>query len=541
MAGCVVTLMLLTVYANAQTSGLHLLGSGQLQPPPPPRQANVPAQAQPRIVPQSRLGSFVLRKVIVRGATLASPAAIAEAYAPAIGRRVNGADIARIGQRIGLAESRAGAVLYTVSVPPQKITNGVLRLDVIEGSVTHVEIEGAKDPHRLQLIHAYARHILHSRPLRRGVLERNILLMGQIAGAKIGSKFLTDPEHPGSATLLLALRQSRLFGGFDINNQGTPLLDNTQAVFNAGVNDLFREGERTQLVLSVPLDVRRYQYYGINDIEPIGGDGLTVSLTAGELVSHPGAHDVVSGTADLAGMELQYPLILRVHRVLTLGAGFDFLDSSDAFLGFTTSDERTRDISFSLFYSDDEYLNGINRLSASVTQGLDILGARRASIAYGAPAFTKADLRVDRYQVLPKKFVLHLSVSVQVAADRLPPSQEFQYGGPEYGLAFYTAELSGDEGVAALADFSHVLPSAILPKALDGSAAFVSADYGRIWNRQPIYVPPTDRGASFAAGLRLKFRKKFQLELAAATPLLTPRTAPHNQRWRFVVQTSGRF
>ena len=70
---------------------------------------------------------------------------------------------------------------------------------------------------------------------------------------------------------------------------------------------------------------------------------------------------------------------------------------------------------------------------------------------------------------------------------------------------------------------------------------FTSVDYGRIWNRQPVYVPPTDRGASFAAGVKLMLLQKVQLQLAAATPLITPQTVPDNQRWRFVIGTAGQF
>jgi hypothetical protein len=57
----------------------------------------------------------------------------------------------------------------------------------------------------------------------------------------------------------------------------------------------------------------------------------------------------------------------------------------------------------------------------------------------------------------------------------------------------------------------------------------------------PSTCPPTDRGASFAAGVKLMLLQKVQLQLAAATPLITPQTVPDNQRWRFVIGTAGQF
>ena len=535
-------LILLSFAAQAQTDTLHLLGAGQLKVPKPQQVTKLPAAAPPRATaPESNLGTFTLRKIIIDGASSASPAALQAAAAPAIGHEVNAADIGLIEERIGIAESQAGIALYTINIPVQKIQDGVLHFQVREGSVVHVEIQGATSPGKLQLIRAYAQRILNSRPLRQSVLERNILLMGDISGSKIGSKFIPNPAHPDQVTLLLAVQQTKFFGGFSLNNQGSPLLCNTQAVFNAGVNDLFHEGERTQLVLGLPLDIKRYQFYGINDIEPIGGNGVTLSLNAGELASHPEGDDLQSGTADFVSAELNDPVIRSVHRNVNLGAGFDYLNSGNAFLGFTTSDERTRALHISLTYNDDKYFNGVNRAYASLSQGLDIMGARLASPVYGGPAFTKENLKLDRYQLLPENFVLHVSFAGQLTADRLPPSQEFEYGGSDYGLAFYAAELAGDEGVAALGEVSHEIPSAYLPRMLQGSTMFTSVDYGRIWNRQPVYVPPTDRGASFAAGVKLMLLQKVQLQLAAATPLITPQTVPDNQRWRFVIGTAGQF
>jgi hemolysin activation/secretion protein len=542
VAACLcAALAILPKPVQAQTAALHLLGTGQLQIPPPQHHGTAQPVAPPHAVAVPDLGNFILRKVLIDGASSASLIALEKAVAPAIGHSVNGADLNLIAKRMGLCEAQAGIALYSISIPPQKITHGVLHVRVTEASVTHVVISGTKDNKRLGLLRSYAEHILASRPLRRDVLERNILLMGDIAGSKIGSRFKTDPAHSDQVTLLLTIEQTQLFGGFSVNNQGSPLLYYTQAVFNAGINNLFREGERIQLVLGLPIDVTRYQFYGINDIEPIGGNGLTLIASAGELVSHPQAEDTLSGTAAFASVELNDPVLRSVHRNVSLAAGFDYLDSSDAFLGFTTSDERTRAVHVSVSYNDDKYFNGVNRLNASVTEGLNILGARQAGLAYGPPSFTKGNADIERFQLLPGNFLLRLAGSVQVTTDRLPPSQEFEYGGTDYGLAFYAAELAGDEGTDGIAELSHPVPAAYLPKMLIGTAIFTSVDYGRIWNRQPVYVPPTDRGASFAAGVKVMLFQKVQLELGAATPLIEPRTIGGNQRWRFVVATSGQF
>ena len=527
--------------AQAQVGGLHILGTGELQTPAAP-QVNPSLPSASAIAPPPptpAISGFVLNQVVIDGASSLPPATLQSAWAPAIGHRINSADLDLIMRRIGAVEGNAGIALYSVSLPHQTIRNGIVHILVTEISVVHVVIAVETAHEKLGLMQAYATNIMRSRPLTRRVLERNILLMGDIAGTKVGSQFVPIPGHPDDVQLVLVVQKQKIFGGFSINNQGTPLLDNTQAVFNAGVNNLFHEGERTQLVLGLPVDIRRYQYYGINDIEPIGDDGLTLSLSAGELVSNPIDHGS-SGNAELFGAQLSYPIIRAVHTNIGVSGGLDAINSDNAFLDTTTSDERTRALRLAFTYNDDKYFEGIDNAGASISEGLNIFGARQAAFYYGKPSFTKGDLNLERLQLLPHGFALRLSATGQFTDDRLPPSEEFDYGGPEYGEAFTAAELSGDEGIAGLAQLAHPVPLAFLPKQLAGTSVFVLTDYGRIWNRD-FPFEPTDRAASFAAGVKLLFVGKFALELGAATPIIKPEFVPHDQHWRFILETSGHF
>jgi hemolysin activation/secretion protein len=87
---------------------------------------------------------------------------------------------------------------------------------------------------------------------------------------------------------------------------------------------------------------------------------------------------------------------------------------------------------------------------------------------------------------------------------------------------------------------AHLVPAAYLPKQLAGSSIFVLTDYGRIWNQD--YPPePTDRGASFAAGVKILVIGKFTLELGAATPIIKPEYVSSNEHWRFILSTAGHF
>ncbi len=527
--------------AFAQVGGLHILGTGELAVPAAPQASQAPPSAPIKVAPpRLKVSGFILKNIVIDGASSVPPDQLATAWAPAIGHAVDAADLAIIAKRIGDLEGKADIALYAISFPRQTIDNGVVHIRVVEISVVHVVITGDTKGQKLGLIQGYAQNILNSRPLLRSVLERNVLLMGDIPGTKVGSQFVPVPGHPDAVQLVLAVKPQMFDGGFTLNNQGTPLLDNTQAVFNASVNNLFHEGEETQLVLGLPLDFTRYQYYGINDTENLGPSGLALALSAGELVSHSVNHSP-SGAATLLSIRLEDPVVRAVHTNIVLSGGMDAINSDNAFLGFTTSDERTRALRIAASYNDDKYFNGINNAGLSVSEGIYLLGARQAGPAYGKPDFTKGNFNFERLQLLPYGFALRLAGSGQFTADRLPPSEEFEYGGPDFGAAFFAAELEGDEGIDGLAQLAHQIPASYLPHELAGTSLFVLTDYGRIWNRNTIVAIPTDRAASFAAGIKLVLFNKFALQLGAATPIIKPEYVPHSEHWRFIIATSGHF
>jgi hemolysin activation/secretion protein len=527
--------------ARAQVGGLHILGTGELQPSRPPQVSATQPAAPHGAVAAPVAGAFVLRGVVIEGASSVPTDELLMAWAPALGKVVNQADLSRIAARIGEMEGAAGLALYAVSFPSQNFAHGIVRIRVTEVSVAHVVITGEVKGRKLGLLEAYAENIEASRPLMRSVLERNILLMGDLAGTKIGSRFVPVVGEPDLVQLVLDVRSQKIFGGIGLNNEGTPQLDESEAVLNAGVNNLLREGERTQILLGLPLDFSTYQYYGLDDTEPLGTNGWTLTLSAGELVSHPVNHDGISGNATLLGFRLNDPVLRSVHRNVFFSVGMDAINSANAFLGFTDSDERTRTLRVSLSYNDDLYLNGINQAGATVSEGLYVLGARPAGPAYGPPDFSKGNFDLERIQALPYEFALRVAAQGQFTNDRLPPSEEFEYGGPEFGQAFTAAALTGDEGIEAVAQLGHPIPLRYLPAPLAGSGLYVLTDYGEIWNRDTVYAPPTDKGASFGFGVKFLVVGKLSVEVGAATPIMKPEYAGTNERWRFVVATSGRF
>lgn len=494
--------------------------------------------------PSAQVGTaqarFVLHGVQLEGAHAIPPARLAKLWAAMPGRLVSGADIAALARRIAAAYDAAGYALVNVQVPNQDFAGGVLRIVVQEGYVGKVVIQGNTAGADLSLLKAYAAHIIEDRPLRRATLERYVLLMNDIPGLKVGSRFVPVPGHPGVAGLQLSILRKRADFGVQVNNQGNPTLGNTQVTLNAAVNSLFQQGDRTQAVLGAPIGIRRYQYYGLSHSMPIGSNGATLSLGVGHLVTHPAAN-AVGGSADTVVIRLSDPVIRSLRESLVLNLDLAALNSDTAFLGQSVSSERTRSVRVGAVYAKADDWDGTTLVSATLSHGFDGLGARRGNIAFGGPDYTKIAGVLAREQKLPWDFTLRARATAQYSAHHLPSTEQFLVGGPSIGRAFDYAYMAGDSGVAAYAEIAHPWPAAITPRLLHGSEVFAYADWGEVRTVGTPYQLAYAHAASAGGGVRIRIADRFSVELGAGWVLSHSARLPHVSSPRVLFGITGRF
>lgn len=531
--------------AVGAAAGARIIDRGRLDtvrplPQAPASQVPVPgapAQAGP---PSQDDRPLTLRTLRIEGARAIPEQDIAAAWQAQRNQPIRVRDIYAIADRIGALYAKRGLALYQVIVPRQDFANDTATIRVIEGFVDGVTIDGDTKDADLSLLQAYAARIVAERPLRQSTVERYILLMNDIAGLQVGSRFTPVPGRPGAVTLALSIARKRFEYGVGFTNQGQAQLSRTSIEGNVAVNSLFREGDRTQFVFGAPVTFGRYQFYGGVHREPIGSDGATLLVTAGYLVTQPGGL-VIAGTAFTTGVRLSYPIIRAVKESLVATGALDLLNSDNAVLGATLSDERTRAARASLVWAKQDDWDGISTAGVTASFGVDALGARRGSAASGGPSFSKLTASLSREQTLPLTLVLRVSAAGQVAPSHLPLSEQFAYGGSVFGRAFDAGALLGDQGFAALAELAYPFPDKWQLPYTSGTEVYGYADYGRVYNTRTLYQYPTDHGSSAGFGARTKLLGKVTLDLTAARTLHQPLSVPGQQAWRLVFGLRGTF
>lgn len=524
-------------------SGPRLIDSGRLDqasPKSPQTEIEIPKEPVPAAPSDLADRGFVLTNVEVRGAVSLSRDKLVPIWERQRGQLISVRDLYAIADKIAAAYAKAGFALYRVSVPRQGFSDGPALIDVTEGYVDAVAIEGVPTDSDLPLLKAYAAKIIADRPLRQATLERYLLLMDQIPGIKVGSRLEPINGRPGAVRLRLGVQKKTWEYGLGFNNQGASALSRLQLDANVALNSLFSQGDRTQVVVGAPLQIDRYQYYGVNHLQPIGQDGATVTLSLGDLVTHPSGSGI-SGNALMGSIQTTYPVILASRENLLATGSFDFLNSNNAILGRTVSDERTRAVRLGLAYGLEDRWSGTNTASGVLSQGIDAVGAKRGGPENGGPAFTKINLRLGREQDLSARYVIRVKSAVQYTQDHLPSTEQFAYGGLDFGRGFDQAALLGDQAIAFAAETAYRLSEKAQPTWLDKSEIFVSGDWARAWNLDTNFQLRNDSGASLALGARTRFLRNILLELGAARVLQQPRAIDGKPGWRFIALVKKSF
>ena len=491
---------------------------------PAPPSVNVEAVAQP---------SAMLRQVEVVGSSL--PAARLErAFGPFVGRALDQKTIQSIATAVAKAYEGGELALYTIAVPRQDLSSGVLRLQAIEGHIEQVALQGDVKGRDLSLVSAHAERLAAEKPLRRATLERRLSLIRDIPGLTLDANLLPG-KAPGSVVLVLDVKHKAPELTFSINNRGSSLLGRTQVQADLNLYSTFRQGDQTKLTLGLPTDPERFQYYAVTHGQPLGASGLRGQISAGYFRTRPD-NPPSKGKATFGGLQFSYPAIRGYQQNLFLTGALDGLDSENAVFGQGTATEKIRVLRGAAAWSLSKPKRQAS-LSATASQGIDGLGARTTDSVADAD-FVKLNLRAGYDQALGQRWALRLKANGQASPDLLPSSEQFSVGGSEFGRAFEQSVVIGDTGAAASVELAW-RPQA-LPKILAGSEVYGFADAARVAQSGRFGQADADYDlASAGMGVRLTIGPKAGLGLEGAYGLEDPRPG-RDGTWRLGVNIAVR-
>jgi hemolysin activation/secretion protein len=466
----------------------------------------------------------MLRQVSVTGAMTIPADQLLTAYQPYLGKKVSQADLVTIAGAISDLYRAAGFHLSRAIVPPQDVGDGHLRLQVIEGSITEVALNG-EDIERFG-VRPLLDPVVAERPSRLATLERQLLLINGRSGVRIADTAL---EEIGVATgrfrLVVYLKTWRVYTAFGVDNLGSSTVGPWQTYATGAFNSYLLPGDTLALNLSTtPGDPRQLAFGRLSYDVPVGTDGMRIGASALYSEVRPGdVRRLYNDNTRTESYEIRgsvVPLQSQASMLtLTAAAGFSNVSESDVFGPFYNDHIRT--VSLTSDYRLQDNFGGNNYFTLMWRQGLDVLGASHQGDDFlsrdGASGnFSVIDFWFTRYQALSDAWSVKLSGAGQIASGPLFTSQQFYLGGAAFGRGYGSAQISGDNGVAGSLELR--FDQKLSFQYLTGYQLYGFVDAGAAWNDGYSYADGLSL-TSAGGGVRFFLGGDLRADIGVAVPL----------------------
>lgn len=510
---------------------------------------------QPELTPAQRSQlekvKFTLKAVSIEGATVFSEEQLEVVYKDKVGKKISLLDAQDIARQITVMYQKAGYILSQAVVPQQEIGDGTLKIQVVEGFVDGLVIEGdGLSEGERSRISSYLEKLKTKRPVRAQDLERYLLLINDLPGATVNGLLRPSATQFGAADLRVTVRNKRYEGGVTVDNRGTKFIGPWQASASGTANSLLGLYERTQLRFATSVPTAELASFELQHEHEIGNEGTKLTLLASRTRTKPGDSlrpVKIVGTSDLVEAKVTHPFIRSRHENLIGRFVFDHINSdTDVFANIDFTEDRLRIARLGADYNVFDGLKANNTVDIEYSQGLNIFnasetGANRTN-ASGESDFRKFNLDLTRVQPLPDKFSLYTGAAAQYSLDPLLVPEQFSLGGASFGTAYDPAEILGDHGIAGKVELRYS-DTADLPY-LNYYQLFGYYDIGRTWIRDGAAGANDKRSlASVGGGARVGLNESLSATVEVGVPMTRPQgnQGDHGEDPRFFFGTTARF
>ncbi len=549
----------LVLWANQVAWAQQAPSAGsQLQqiPAPMPRPAAKPEQQTP--IDESQVGTdadtakVLVKDLLITGVRSLEVEELIRVSGFAPGSSYSLAELRAMAAKITAHYRRQGYLLTQTYLPTQDVTDGHVRLAVVEGQYGQITLQNQSGLHE-----RVARSLLDglqvSDAITTAALERRVLLLSDLPGIQVKS-VLKPGANVGTSDLLVELTPGqRVGGGLEADNGGNRYTGANRVGASLFVNEPFGLGDVASarlLTSGEGLSFARLAYQAQAGTFSVGAayTAMTYQL-GGDFASSQS-----TGSARITSVFASYPWLRGRDHNLSAQGSFDNKDLSDQSgtgLAASTSD-KTSQIGTLGLKGDfrDAMGNGFNNYTVSWTHGnlslrMPAVLAIDAQTAQTAGSFDKLLFGLSRLQDLTADTGLYVSVNGQLASKNLDASEKLSLGGLAGVRAYPSGEASGDDGVLLSVETRTRLPS--LAGSLAGQwqwVGFVDAGWVRL-NKNPWDISnPANSRRLVGAGVGLNYvgdsnwlvkaSCAFKLGDEAAT------SAP-DAGWRFWLQLNKTF
>ncbi|WP_295531775.1 ShlB/FhaC/HecB family hemolysin secretion/activation protein [Novosphingobium sp. Chol11] len=432
------------------------------------------------------------------------------------------------------AALRRERYVATIQIPPQRIEDGVLKLEVVTSRIVEMRVRGEAGPYEGRLQQSIEA-LKRLDPLNEAVAEKILLLAGDVPGLDVQLSLRPTGAKPGDVIGELTVNYSRFSVVANAQNYNSKQLGRETGYVRAEIRGLTGLSDTTYFGFSTTANVKEQKIFQIGHIMGLDDKGTTIGARLTYAISQPDLDQLRLQTKSIiASLEVSRPLIRSVRDNLGVVAGFEFAQqrtvvqsaANDSPLNLdrvTTAYVRlageTR--SFNAGGAEQFRLGG----SLEVRKGLGIFGATKTGQASSGGFFpsrfegsaTATVLRgqLDERIGLGPIFSITGSQRGQWSNRPLLNYDEFAIGNLTLGRGYDPGSNSGDRALGASVELRAMLPQ----QSIASFEPFVFFDAVRIWNLDRNSTENNRLLRSYGGGLRIALPGIALLELTYARPV----------------------
>jgi hemolysin activation/secretion protein len=409
--------------------------------------------------------------------TLLDDVALQNAVKPWLGLRVSLVELNRASVAVTEAYRRAGW-LARAELPPQDITEGVVRIQIVEARFAGAVVEG-EAPLRISPARALAMveaALSTGSALNLTALDRAVLLINDWPGVR-GTSSLRPGIREGHTQAVLSLTDTTPWNASaTLDNAGARATGATRLVGQAALNSPMGWGDLANLQY---MHTRGTDYARLAYSLPVGAAGWRVGASASalkyELVAPEFAALEAQGPSQTVGLEATVPLLRSRTGNVIFQATADTKRFRNEAVGSVSSRYRVNAVSATL---SGNHIGNSWDVPASATGSVQFTAGRvdltnspneaaDAAAAQTAGVFKKIRLNASHHQGLTEATSVLVSAQAQWANKNLDGSEKFYLGGVNGVRAYPSNEAGGSRGHLLTVEVQHrAAPEGLYPFTL---------------------------------------------------------------------------
>lgn len=490
---------------------------------------------------------FDILEYRVEGTTLLPTIAVENAVYPHLGEGKGLTDVEQARESLEKAYHAAGYLTVLVTIPQQRVNEGLVRLTVTEAPVDRLRVTDSRYflPSDIK---AAAPELAEGNVPNFQDMQTELAALNRSPDRRV-TPVLRPGKTPGTVEVDLKVQDSfPLHGSLELNDRYSPDTSRTRASASIRWDNLWGKQHSVGLnVQTAPGEPSESQVFSLNYTWPLrGGDFLAFyGVKSDSDVAAVGTLNVV-GRGTILGARYIRPLPGSASHYHSAVFGVDYKDFDQAvnLIGSGGFNTPIKYLPFTIGW-DSTWLAEQRTTRAGVSFNFHLQGLVSDEQEFadkrfkGRPAYVYLRGNFAEERTLENKYGLTVRGSWQVAGQPLISNEQFAIGGVDTVRGYLESAALGEKGLALSIEGSSPNLASQVPWLKDSPGtlrAIAFLDAGHVRVKDPITATDRFSLASLGLGLRLEASKGLDASLQWAYPLKpVGNTARGDHRFHFSV------